>query len=725
MHFFKKKLNSFLLIAIFLIIGVFSYAGISNAQYWVSDPDNCPSSDSATYPGQDCNTLDICGVVSGNIDCYDTSLLNPPVASENNSTTNQDSAGTNANTFNGGYILNCYANDGSVPRCDDSGTWWCDRSSVCYGVNRLTTCTGGAAESYACGTCMTGYTYCDGDYTDGDGCEVRSGITNCAVGSNNNINASCSCVCDTNYYDCDASGAGAGNGCEILNGGSCAVGSLVGTWDGPTCTCVVDKSYFETGTEVSYSSNDPLLWGNQYGDGPLLKMTSMNASTTGGVFYVGNDGKVGIGTSSPSAMLTVGYEVGSQFLVSATGTVLSGTWNGSPIGLAYGGTGVNLSAGTGFLYVSGGLTIASSTIDIGLTNISTGAGLTMNGSTISLDNTGNWAGTFDNFDSTAFFKLSDWYATTSAPQITSMANLVTIGTITSGTWHGGVIDVLYGGTGATTLNDLITLGTHTTGNYISSTTGSDTITITGTLGEGWVPVFSVTDDSITASKLAMSGSGTGNINQVLVADGNGTFSWSDIGTTNGTVREGFAGQLAFYVTDGMTATGTTGLFWDNGNTRLGIGTTTPGAALSVGSTVNNQFLVGATGIITDGTWNGDNIDDDYVASSTYWNAAYQSRIINTTAPITFTGNTIGLDGLYNIPLIASTTNWNDAYIIVNSKYANWDAVAASSSMYNWAYNIVNSNYSAWNAVAASSTFYNTNSNIVNSNYASWNTAVTW
>lgn len=57
---------------------------------------------------------------------------------------------------------------------------------------------------------------------------------------------------------------------------------------------------------------------------------------------------------------------------------------------------------------------------------------------------------------TGKFELSDWYATTSAKQLTTLAGLTsasalaTVGTISSGTWHGSVVDCLYGGTGTTT-----------------------------------------------------------------------------------------------------------------------------------------------------------------------------------------------------------------------------------------------------------------------------------
>lgn len=46
-----------------------------------------------------------------------------------------------------------------------------------------------------------------------------------------------------------------------------------------------------------------------------------------------------------------------------------------------------------------------------------------------------------------------------------MASITRVGTIATGVWQGTDVGVSYGGTGASTLNDLITLTTHTTGNY--------------------------------------------------------------------------------------------------------------------------------------------------------------------------------------------------------------------------------------------------------------------
>ena len=50
----------------------------------------------------------------------------------------------------------------------------------------------------------------------------------------------------------------------------------------------------------------------------------------------------------------------------------------------------------------------------------------------------------------------------------SQTQITSVGTIGTGTWEGTTIAVAQGGTGATTLNNLITLGTHTTGNYVAT-----------------------------------------------------------------------------------------------------------------------------------------------------------------------------------------------------------------------------------------------------------------
>ena len=106
----------------------------------------------------------------------------------------------------------------------------------------------------------------------------------------------------------------------------------------------------------------------------------------------------------------------------------------------------------------------------------------------------------------------------------------------------GTLAASDGGTGATSLNNLITMGTHTTGNYVQTITGGDGITSSGaTSGENIAHSLSVDtkangglvfesnklavklDASSITGKLAASDGGTGNdsytTGQILVANG--------------------------------------------------------------------------------------------------------------------------------------------------------------------------------------------------------------
>jgi hypothetical protein len=76
--------------------------------------------------------------------------------------------------------------------------------------------------------------------------------------------------------------------------------------------------------------------------------------------------------------------------------------------------------------------------------------------------------------------------------VANQSNITGVSTITSGTWEGTTIAVAQGGTGATTLNDLITLETHTTGDYVQNITAGTGLTSSGaTSGENIAHSLSV------------------------------------------------------------------------------------------------------------------------------------------------------------------------------------------------------------------------------------------
>ena len=82
----------------------------------------------------------------------------------------------------------------------------------------------------------------------------------------------------------------------------------------------------------------------------------------------------------------------------------------------------------------------------------------------------------------------------------AQTQITSVGTIATGTWEGTTVAVDQGGTGATSLNNLITLTTHTSGNYVATITGGTGITSSAaTSGEGTTHSLSVdASQAITA-----------------------------------------------------------------------------------------------------------------------------------------------------------------------------------------------------------------------------------
>jgi len=84
----------------------------------------------------------------------------------------------------------------------------------------------------------------------------------------------------------------------------------------------------------------------------------------------------------------------------------------------------------------------------------------------------------------------------------AQTNITSVGTIGTGVWQGTDVGVAYGGTGASSLNNLITLGTHTTGNYISTITPGSGIYLDGassaTSAETATPTLTVDSGSLIA-----------------------------------------------------------------------------------------------------------------------------------------------------------------------------------------------------------------------------------
>ncbi|MCH7883205.1 hypothetical protein IIA95_02215, partial [Patescibacteria group bacterium] len=185
---------------------------------------------------------------------------------------------------------------------------------------------------------------------------------------------------------------------------------------------------------------------------------------------------------------------------SSLGTVIDGTWQGSTVGVAYGGTGsttpTNFLFGDGLGNLISTSTIAQNYIDAALAR-------TSNVLTLS-----NWFATTTHAnisslpslsiiesqisDLQSYLILANWFATTSAPQLATLANLTTVGTIGTGVWQGTALTDTYIDndltiSGGTINNTPIGATTPSTGVFTSATTtnfGLNSETFTDLTGTG-------------------------------------------------------------------------------------------------------------------------------------------------------------------------------------------------------------------------------------------------
>jgi len=366
--------------------------------------------------------------------------------------------------------------------------------------------------------------------------------------------------------------------------------------------------------------------------GPTLTRTTIYASSNTGS-AVTFSGIVNVFVTYPSGK-SVNLDASGN--VSALGTVSSGTWQGSTVGVAYGGTGVTSSSGANSVVLrdsnsnitvnrvnqantsttaAGGttaLTAASSYIHtlVGTggqtytlpdaTTLTTGVAFVFNNMATGTLTIQNYAagsvGTIPSGGAGAVFLTDNsttggtWDIHAYLPEgVTFGTNAFNLGSsvISGGTWQGGTIQPGYGGTGLTTF-----VGAN---NALYSTGAS----------------------TLTAGTLPVAAGGTGltayTLNGVLYASGTGTL-------TNGSA-------LVF---DG---------------TNLGVGTSSPAARLDV---------VGSTGILTR-------------AAATQDGVAFVGRAGGTSSyEVTLTPTTLTADQTLTLPNETGTVLTTGSPFMINS-----------------------------------------------------------
>ena len=342
------------------------------------------------------------------------------------------------------------------------------------------------------------------------------------------------------------------------------------------------------GTGATTFTANGIVYGNSTS---ALQVTA--AGTTGQIL-IGNTGAAPSWSSSlPSGFAVTSFSGGSTGLTpssASTGAVSLGGLLGS----TYGGTGVNNGSST--LTMAGNVTYAGA-----FTQTFTATGNT----NVTLPTSGTLVNT----------------------AVTTLSSLVSIGTVTTGTWNASLIAGTYGGTGVNNGSFTITLGGNLT------TSGAFNTTLTATAATS---VTLPTSGTVMSSVTALPGAVTGTPSASNYLRGDGT--WATTGTVTSV---GFTGGIISVATatttPALTVAGTSGgiVYFSSGTTwassaalaanAIVIGggagvapsttTTGTGVITAIGNNVNTTsgLATGAVttlsslssiGTIATGVWNG-------------------------------------------------------------------------------------------------------------------------
>ena len=125
----------------------------------------------------------------------------------------------------------------------------------------------------------------------------------------------------------------------------------------------------------------------------------------------------------------------------------------------------------------------------------------------------------------------------------------------------GTLAVARGGTGATTLDNLITLGDHTTGNYIATIAGTaNEIEVTGSGSEGGAVTIGIPTNPTLGGNVTVSGNLT--VSGTTTTVSSTTITVADPIISLATSNTGNAVDIGFYGKYVSSGTKYTGLLWD-------------------------------------------------------------------------------------------------------------------------------------------------------------------
>ena len=171
-----------------------------------------------------------------------------------------------------------------------------------------------------------------------------------------NITLSVTKIGDKIAVEINSSGGG-GSG-DVVGPASATNGNIV-LFDGTTGKLIKNSAYSPASFDVAGSAAAALVSANAYTDTQISAL-SFVSSVSGTLNRITSSG----GTT-PVIDISASY-VG-QSSITTLGTIATGVWNGTALGAAYGGTGINSSASTGSAQVAAGTWFVSTALANGTT----------------------------------------------------------------------------------------------------------------------------------------------------------------------------------------------------------------------------------------------------------------------------------------------------------------------------------------------------------------------